>query len=65
MTTNIEARLEALEQKLAPSDPEERQVFIVVGVRPDRTIAPIVAYNDWTHVAPRAGRTTGGVSDSC
>jgi len=47
MTTNIESRIEALEAKLVTIVPEERQVFIVVGVNPDRTVAPIVAYSDW------------------
>jgi len=43
----IESRIEALEAKLAHVAPEERKVFIIVGVNPDRTVAPIMTYSDW------------------
>lgn len=46
MTTNIEARLDKLEAKLAPVNPDERMVVIVVWVNADRTTDLVSGFSD-------------------
>ncbi len=48
MTTNIESRIEALEARLVPSNPQERTVITIVLVKPDGPSDPVTAYSDWS-----------------
>ncbi len=46
MATNIESRIEALEARLVPSNPQERTVIIIALVKPDGSSDPVTAYSD-------------------
>ncbi len=46
MAANIESRIEALEAKLVPSNPQERMVVTINWVKPDGPADPITGYAD-------------------